>query len=89
MTFPAPTAPAVIIDALGRKCPIPIIMLAERATGGRPRAHLPGATCGYRSCVVPRRSWLGGFPAAFPVSWLAARDGGPYGPHAPGARMRG
>ena len=30
MTFPAPTAPAVIIDALGRKCPIPIIMLAER-----------------------------------------------------------
>jgi tRNA 2-thiouridine synthesizing protein A len=28
---PAPTqAPALTIDALGRKCPIPIIMLAER-----------------------------------------------------------
>jgi len=27
---PPPPAPALIIDALGRKCPIPIIMLAER-----------------------------------------------------------
>ena len=26
----APPAPALTIDALGRKCPIPIIMLAER-----------------------------------------------------------
>jgi tRNA 2-thiouridine synthesizing protein A len=26
----APPAPLVTIDALGRKCPIPIIMLAER-----------------------------------------------------------
>ena len=25
-----PSAPALTIDALGRKCPIPIIMLAER-----------------------------------------------------------
>ncbi len=30
MSFPAPPAPLLIIDALGRKCPIPIIMLAER-----------------------------------------------------------
>jgi tRNA 2-thiouridine synthesizing protein A len=29
-TPPAPPAPALTIDALGRKCPIPIIMLAER-----------------------------------------------------------
>jgi tRNA 2-thiouridine synthesizing protein A len=29
--YPAPTEPpALTIDALGRKCPIPIIMLAER-----------------------------------------------------------
>lgn len=27
---PAGPAPALVIDALGRKCPIPIIMLAER-----------------------------------------------------------
>ena len=27
---PAPPAPALTIDALGRKCPIPIIMLAEQ-----------------------------------------------------------
>lgn len=27
---PAPPVPALTIDALGRKCPIPIIMLAER-----------------------------------------------------------
>jgi tRNA 2-thiouridine synthesizing protein A len=27
---PAAAAPALTIDALGRKCPIPIIMLAER-----------------------------------------------------------
>jgi tRNA 2-thiouridine synthesizing protein A len=27
---PAPPAPLLTIDALGRKCPIPIIMLAER-----------------------------------------------------------
>jgi tRNA 2-thiouridine synthesizing protein A len=27
---PAGAAPAITIDALGRKCPIPIIMLAER-----------------------------------------------------------
>jgi tRNA 2-thiouridine synthesizing protein A len=25
-----PTAPMLVIDALGRKCPIPIIMLAQR-----------------------------------------------------------
>jgi len=30
MTIPAPPAPLLTIDALGRKCPIPIIMLAER-----------------------------------------------------------
>ena len=30
MTSAAPPAPLVTIDALGRKCPIPIIMLAER-----------------------------------------------------------
>ena len=35
MTAPTPagapaSAPALTIDALGRKCPIPIIMLAER-----------------------------------------------------------
>ena len=30
MSVPAPSAPLLIIDALGRKCPIPIIMLAER-----------------------------------------------------------
>jgi tRNA 2-thiouridine synthesizing protein A len=27
---PASPAPVLVIDALGRKCPIPIIMLAER-----------------------------------------------------------
>jgi tRNA 2-thiouridine synthesizing protein A len=27
---PSPPAPALTIDALGRKCPIPIIMLAEQ-----------------------------------------------------------
>jgi tRNA 2-thiouridine synthesizing protein A len=27
---PAAAAPALTIDALGRKCPIPVIMLAER-----------------------------------------------------------
>jgi tRNA 2-thiouridine synthesizing protein A len=27
---PAPPVPALTIDALGRKCPIPIIMLAEQ-----------------------------------------------------------
>jgi tRNA 2-thiouridine synthesizing protein A len=27
---PAPPPPALVIDALGRKCPIPIIMLAQR-----------------------------------------------------------
>jgi len=27
---PAPPAPALTIDALGRKCPIPIIMLADQ-----------------------------------------------------------
>jgi tRNA 2-thiouridine synthesizing protein A len=27
---PAPSAPVLTIDALGRKCPIPIIMLAEQ-----------------------------------------------------------
>jgi tRNA 2-thiouridine synthesizing protein A len=30
MTSAAPPAPLVTIDALGRKCPVPIIMLAER-----------------------------------------------------------
>jgi tRNA 2-thiouridine synthesizing protein A len=30
MTAPTPVAPMLTIDALGRKCPIPIIMLAER-----------------------------------------------------------
>jgi tRNA 2-thiouridine synthesizing protein A len=30
MTSPASGAPRLTIDALGRKCPIPIIMLAER-----------------------------------------------------------
>lgn len=30
MTPPTHPAPMVTIDALGRKCPIPIIMLAER-----------------------------------------------------------
>lgn len=30
MTPPTRPAPALTIDALGRKCPIPIIMLAER-----------------------------------------------------------
>ncbi len=30
MTSAAPPVPLVTIDALGRKCPIPIIMLAER-----------------------------------------------------------
>jgi tRNA 2-thiouridine synthesizing protein A len=30
MTSPTRPAPALTIDALGRKCPIPIIMLAER-----------------------------------------------------------
>ena len=30
MTFPAPPAPLVTIDALGRKCPIPIILLAKQ-----------------------------------------------------------
>jgi tRNA 2-thiouridine synthesizing protein A len=30
VTVPAPPAPLLTIDALGRKCPIPIIMLAER-----------------------------------------------------------
>ena len=30
MSIPAPPAPLLTIDALGRKCPIPIIMLAER-----------------------------------------------------------
>ncbi len=30
MTPPTRPAPALVIDALGRKCPIPIIMLAER-----------------------------------------------------------
>jgi tRNA 2-thiouridine synthesizing protein A len=30
MTPPASLAPMLTIDALGRKCPIPIIMLAER-----------------------------------------------------------
>jgi tRNA 2-thiouridine synthesizing protein A len=30
MTPPARPAPLVTIDALGRKCPIPIIMLADR-----------------------------------------------------------
>ena len=30
MSLPAPPAPLLTIDALGRKCPIPIIMLAER-----------------------------------------------------------
>ena len=30
---PAPPAPALTIDALGRKCPIPIIMLAEQIRG--------------------------------------------------------
>jgi tRNA 2-thiouridine synthesizing protein A len=30
MTSAAPVAPTLTIDALGRKCPIPIIMLAER-----------------------------------------------------------
>ena len=29
-TSPASPAPVLVIDALGRKCPIPIIMLAER-----------------------------------------------------------
>lgn len=29
-TGPAGPAPALVIDALGRKCPIPIIMLAQR-----------------------------------------------------------
>jgi tRNA 2-thiouridine synthesizing protein A len=27
---PAPSVPALTIDALGKKCPIPIIMLADR-----------------------------------------------------------
>ncbi len=30
MAPPPPSDPLVVIDALGRKCPIPIIMLAER-----------------------------------------------------------
>jgi tRNA 2-thiouridine synthesizing protein A len=30
MTTATPPVPALTIDALGRKCPIPIIMLAER-----------------------------------------------------------
>jgi tRNA 2-thiouridine synthesizing protein A len=30
MTTATPPLPALTIDALGRKCPIPIIMLAER-----------------------------------------------------------
>ena len=30
---PPPPAPALTIDALGRKCPIPIIMLAEQIGG--------------------------------------------------------
>jgi tRNA 2-thiouridine synthesizing protein A len=30
MPQPAPPAPALVIDALGRKCPIPIIMLAAQ-----------------------------------------------------------
>ena len=30
MSYPAPSTPLLTIDALGRKCPIPIIMLAER-----------------------------------------------------------
>jgi tRNA 2-thiouridine synthesizing protein A len=30
MTTATPPAPALTIDALGRKCPIPIIMLAAR-----------------------------------------------------------
>lgn len=30
MTVPAGPRPMLVIDALGRKCPIPIIMLAER-----------------------------------------------------------
>jgi len=30
MTTATPPVPALIIDALGRKCPIPIIMLAQR-----------------------------------------------------------
>jgi tRNA 2-thiouridine synthesizing protein A len=30
MTSPTRPAPVLVIDALGRKCPIPIIMLAER-----------------------------------------------------------
>ncbi|MEU5881648.1 sulfurtransferase TusA family protein [Spirillospora sp. NPDC047279] len=30
MTEPAGPPPVLVIDALGRKCPIPIIMLAER-----------------------------------------------------------
>jgi len=30
---PAPPVPALTIDALGRKCPIPIIMLAEQIGG--------------------------------------------------------
>jgi tRNA 2-thiouridine synthesizing protein A len=30
---PAGPAPMIVIDALGRKCPIPIIMLAEQIRG--------------------------------------------------------
>jgi tRNA 2-thiouridine synthesizing protein A len=30
MTTATPPLPALTIDALGRKCPVPIIMLAER-----------------------------------------------------------
>ena len=30
MTPPADPGPVLVIDALGRKCPIPIIMLAEQ-----------------------------------------------------------
>jgi len=30
MPAPLPTVPALTIDALGKKCPIPIIMLADR-----------------------------------------------------------
>ena len=33
MTSAAPPAPLVTIDALGRKCPIPISMLAEQIRG--------------------------------------------------------
>ena len=84
----ADLAPVLTIDALGRKCPIPIIMLAEQIRGvplGAMVAVLADDPAAYTDvpswCVMKAQEFAGtrNCPAAGPCS-SAARSDPPTGP---------